>query len=436
MGPSARLRSVQELLEPLCQGPDFLPADQALSAYFRKRRYIGSKDRRFIKETFYEIVRYFQAFRWWLDLYQGDFNGRNIINLYVSESKFEKKEMHGTEKYGLEELTDNEIWLMLEYHLDWYSAEQRNKPFEPPAWVKFNCPEWLFDKFETRFGKNTGAELSALNERAPVDIRVNTLKTGDISAELKDLGFEPCEYSENGFRAKEQAPLNQHSLVQKGMIEFQDEGSQLAAQIVGAQPGEQIVDLCAGAGGKTLALGAAMGNKGKIYAFDIVPKKISTLMTRLKKAGVKGCQAALIPEKGPGRYEALVPLNGHMDRVLLDVPCSGTGVWRRNPDARLRLTPEKLEGYCKTQAVLLEEGAGLLKPGGQLTYVTCSLLAEENENQIEAFLKNNPGWKQVDYREGLPGKIPETGASISETLLLTPGQHGTDGFFIANLLKS
>lgn len=426
MGPSARLRAVQDLLEPLCEGPDFLPADQALSTYFRNRRFIGSKDRRSIRDTFYIILHCWQALSFALDRAGIKVDGRSLLLVFLKLNKVLDEALFTEGKYGLEALSEAEEKLL----------ENLEAGQDAPAWVSGNCPQWLYQKFEDRFGKNTGAELSALNERAPVDIRINPLKAKDILEDLKGLGFEPTKYSEFGFRAGQQTPLAQHPMFLKGMIEFQDEGSQIASQIVGAKPGEQILDLCAGAGGKTLAMGADMQNKGKIYAFDIVPKKISTLMTRLKKAGVKGCQAAVIPEKGQGREQALAPLMGKMDRVLLDVPCSGTGVWRRNPDARLRLTPEKLEGYCATQAALMEEGAGLVKSGGQLTYVTCSLLSEENEARIEAFLKNNSGWKLVDYREGFTGKIPETGASIPETLLLTPGQHGTDGFFVANLMKS
>ncbi len=426
MGPSARLRAVQDLLEPLSAGPDFLPADQALSNYFRNRRFIGSKDRRFIRGTFYIVLHCWQALAFAVAEAGAKIDGRSLVLVFLTLNKALDEELFAEGKYGLAPLTPEEEKLL----------KGLAAGLDAPGWVSGNCPEWLFEKFENRFGKKTDAELSALNERAPVDIRINPLKAQDILEDLRELGFEPTKYSEFGFRAGQQTPLAQHPMVLKGMIEFQDEGSQLAAHLVGAKPGEQILDLCAGAGGKTLAIGAVMGNKGKIYAFDIVPKKISTLMTRLKKADVKGCQAAVIPESGAGRDQALAQLKGKMDRVLLDVPCSGTGVWRRKPDARLRLTPKKLEGYSTTQAALLEEGAAMVKPGGQVTYVTCSLLREENEAQIEVFLDKNPEWKLADYREGLSGNIPATGASIPETLLLTPAQHGTDGFYVANLIKS
>lgn len=426
MGPSARLRAVQELLEPLTAGPDFLPADQALSNYFRNRRFIGSKDRRSIRDTFYIILHCWQALAFAIEKNATKVDGRSLVLVFLKLNKVLDEALFAEGKYGLEGLSEAEQKLL----------KSLAPSQDAPPWASGNCPEWLYEKFEDRFGKKTDAELSALNERAPVDIRINPLKAKDILADLKELGFEPTKYSEFGFRAAGQTPLAQHPMVQKGMIEFQDEGSQIASHLVGAKPGEEILDLCAGAGGKTLAIGAEMQNTGKIYAFDIIPKKISTLMTRLKKAGVKGCPAGVIPEAGAGRAQALAPLKEKMDRVLLDVPCSGTGIWRRSPDARLRLTPEKLKNYCFTQVALLAEGAQMVKSGGQLTYVTCSLLREENEAQIEAFLQANPDWKLLDYRAGLSGEIPDTGASIPETLLLTPGQHGTDGFFIANLLKS
>ncbi len=427
MGPSARLSAVQELMTPLCKGPDFLPIDQSLSNYFRNRRFIGSKDRRFIRETLYIVLHCLQALRFALEAGQQKTDARMMLLVFLKINNALGDDLFTEGKYGLPPLTPDEVKF-----LNGFKASQ-----EAPPWVAGNCPAWLYEKFEERFGKSAGKELAALNERAPVDIRINLIKTTKelLQDGLKDLGFSPVRFSPVGFRSEKQVPLDQSPLYLKGLIEFQDEGSQLAALILGAKPGDEIVDLCAGAGGKTLALAAAADNKAKIYAFDIVPQKISTLMTRIKRAGVKNCQAAHIPENGPGRDEEIVPMMGQMDKVLLDVPCSGTGVWRRSPDARLRLTKEKLVGYKKSQANLLEEGAALLKPGGKLTYVTCSLLKEENEDQIEAFLGNHPDWKLTDYKENLAGKIPESGSTMPGALLLTPNQHGTDGFFVAKLQK-
>ncbi|MEE8294994.1 MAG: hypothetical protein V3R64_04720, partial [Sphingomonadales bacterium] len=246
MGPSARLRAVQDLLEPLSAGPDFLPADQALSNYFRNRRFIGSKDRRFIRDTFYIVLHCWQALAFAVAEAGAKIDGRSLVLVFLTLNKALDEELFAEGKYGLAPLTPEEEKLL----------KGLAAGLDAPGWVSGNCPEWLFEKFENRFGKKTDAELSALNERAPVDIRINPLKAKEILEALKELGFEPTKFSEFGFRAGEQTPLAQHPMFLKGMIEFQDEGSQLAAHLVGAKPGEQILDLCAGAGGKTLAIGA------------------------------------------------------------------------------------------------------------------------------------------------------------------------------------
>ena len=226
----------------------------------------------------------------------------------------------------------------------------------------------------------------------------------------------------------------------RGWIDVQDAGSQIAAALADARPGQQLCDLCAGAGGKTLALAAAMANRGQIHAFDIDGRRLRELAKRGQRAGVRNVQAAQLPRQGARRAQRLSPLAGRMDRVLLDVPCSASGTWRRHPDLKWRLSPDRLSTYAATQRDLLAEGAGLVRPDGRLIYVTCSLLADENEVQIETFLSDYPGWRVVDAADiaaevGLP---PLSGgrALMPGTVQLTPAEHGTDAFFVAVLERS
>ncbi len=427
MGPSARLKAAAELLHPLTENPEFLPIDQALSNYTRNRRFIGAKDRRAIRETVYMVLRCWQALAVPLTGAGARVTGRNLILGFLKITGALDQALFEEGKYGLEPLSETEN--------AWLAALEPAQTL--PEWAALNCPEWLFQAFRARFGDKTGPELEALNERAGFDIRLNSLKTQprNLDKDLTDLGFGPGRFLLTARHSDEENNISHYKHYINGNIEIQDEGSQMASRLAGARPGRQVIDLCAGAGGKTLAMAADMQNQGQVFAFDIAKGKIKALDARLRRAGARNVQTRVIPETGPERAKILADFAGKMDLVVLDVPCSGTGIWRRSPDARLRLTPEKLETYQTQQRALLSEGACLVKPGGRLTYITCSLLEAENETQIEAFLTAHQGWKIRDFREDGGLKDIKSLARTGGALLLTPNSHGTDGFFVTVLEK-
>ena len=317
-------------------------------------------------------------------------------------------------------------------------------PATAPAHVRGDFPEWLAPEFDRAFGIHAAEQGAGLARRAPVDLRVNTLKADrdKVLKALRRFEPEPAPLSPSGIRVA-QGPgpsRNPHLEAEpghgKGWYEVQDEGSQLATLLSGAGPRQQIIDLCAGAGGKTLGLAALMENTGQLYAYDADSFRLRPIFERLKRAGVRNVQ--VLP---PGDREALAKLAGKMDLVLIDAPCSGSGVWRRRPDAKWRLSPAMLEARRGEQKTVLEEGADLVKPGGRLAYVTCSVLPSENSDQVESFLAGHPQFELIAWPElwqrSLPAKTPVPSADGSgETLLMTPRDHGTDGFFVAVMQRS
>jgi 16S rRNA (cytosine967-C5)-methyltransferase len=283
-----------------------------------------------------------------------------------------------------------------------------------------------------------------LASRAPLDLRVNRLK-GDrekVAAALADLEPVPTRWSPDGLRialdADTKSPaIHAEPAFIKGLVEVQDEGSQLAALLVGAKPGQQVVDLCAGAGGKTLALAAAMENRGQIHATDLDKRRLAPIHARLERAGVHNVQVHTPKAKA----DALAGLEHRADLVLIDAPCTGIGTWRRNPDAKWRVRPGSLAGRCKEQAAVLDRAAALAKPGGRIAYVTCSLLAEENGDQVRGFLARHPGFAMVPPAEvanvlGERAYLFRRAVLMAEEgLLMTPRRTDTDGFFVSVLAR-
>jgi len=314
-----------------------------------------------------------------------------------------------------------------------------------PPHVVGDYPEWLDPYFARAFGEERAEECAALATRAPLDLRVNTLKGGRDAAldMLADLAPEPTRWSPLGLRITRKAEAKSPAIHAepafiKGLIEIQDEGSQLAALLASARPGEQAVDLCAGGGGKTLALAAAMENKGQIYATDDDKRRLAPIHARLERAGARNVHVRT-PRLSA---DVLADLAGHMDLVLIDAPCTGIGTWRRNPDAKWRLRPGALEQRCKEQVVVLDRAAALVKPGGRIVYVTCSLLAEENGDQVRAFIGRH-GEFSVEKPTELANVLGERAYMFSravllsdEGLLMTPRRTDTDGFFVSMLRRS
>ena len=300
-------------------------------------------------------------------------------------------------------------------------------PHMPDA-VRLEIPDWLFPRLQARFGPSLHAELTALLEPAPLELRVNLLRgtREDAVTALAREGIDaaPTPLSPWGLRVPERRLVTTGAAFRSGLVEIQDEGSQLIALAVGATPEMRVCDLCAGAGGKTLAVAMTMGNRGHIVACDVSAARLEGAAKRLRRAGVHNAEChRLVPGDKWSKRRA-----GSFDRVLVDAPCTGTGTWRRNPDARRTLSENDLRELVDRQAGILDSAARLVKPGGRLIYATCSLLPDENETQVERFRARHPGFIPLAIRElGLPG----TGDALS----LTPRRHNTDGFFAAVLSR-
>ncbi len=277
---------------------------------------------------------------------------------------------------------------------------KRALPADAPAFIRGDYPDWLEPQFQRAFGASAAEEGAALATRAPVDLRVNTLKaTRDkVLHALRRFEAVPTPYSPLGVRIAAGVGPSRSPHVEaepahgKGWYEVQDEASQIATRLSGARPKEQILDLCAGAGGKTLALASAMENTGQLYAYDADRMRLRPIFERLKRAGVRNAQVL-----DPGNAEALAEFEGKMDRVIVDAPCTGSGVWRRRPDAKWRLSPQMLEARLAEQRAVLDQAARLVKPGGRLVYITCSVLPPENRDQVDAFLARHPEFAIVPW---------------------------------------
>lgn len=318
------------------------------------------------------------------------------------------------------------------------AALDRSIGTDAPANVRADVPDWVMASLLRAFDENAVAEGAALAARAPIDLRANTLKAGrdKVMGELDRFGAKPTPWSPVGLRIDAASGSGRNPNVEveashaKGWFEVQDEGSQIVAQLAGAKPGNLVADICAGAGGKTLALAACMENKGQIFAYDNDRTRLRPIFDRLQRAGVRNAQVL----RG-GDRSALAALERRMDLVFVDAPCSGSGAWRRRPDTKWRLKAKNLAERVDQQRAVLVEAVRLLRPGGRLVYVTCSVLPEENTEQAEWLSAQMPELAPLSYRDlwqaGLEGEPPRSADGQESTLLLTPRSHGTDGFFFA-----
>ena len=389
MTPAARLQAAIELTDAVIAAAreGGAAADSLVSAYFKTRRYAGSKDRRAVRELVYRAIRRFPS---------PPASGRAAFAALAAEDAALAASFDGS-RHGPAPL----------------SAEEGG--LRPPEGL---VPEWLIERFDPVVGRD---EFPALLERAPLDLRVNRLRGTREEALAAVPEAEPTPLSPLGLRLAEGTRIEESEAWRSGLVEVQDEGSQLLALACGAAPGMTVVDLCAGAGGKTLALAAEMANEGRLVAADIDRRRLSRMPPRLERAGATIVEGRLLD---PGRErEALADLAGAADLVLVDAPCSGTGTWRRNPELRWRLTPERLDRFVKLQAYLLDLAAELVRPGGIVVFAVCSLLAEEGRAQAEGF----------GPRSALVPEAPpiQGGRAAGPGLILTPGHDGTDGFFVA-----
>lgn len=424
MRPAARAQAAIELIEEIdnASRSEGAPADRIVSSYFRARRYAGSKDRRAVTETVYGVLRDRGALSWRLGEAGLPENARGLVaarRVLGGESEALFDEWSQGEAHGPEAFTDEER--------DGLGRLAELSDAAAPAWARHNLPEWLNGVFDARYGGELDAVMDGMAGRAATDIRVNTLKASPKTDGLE--GAAPCAFSPMGLRLSERVNLSQIPAYREGLIEVQDESSQIAAILCGVQPGEQIIDYCAGAGGKALALAALMENQGQIYAYDSDWRRLGRLPERGQRAGARNIQVV----------KELSGLPAKADAVLLDVPCSASGTWRRNPDLRWRLTQERLENFTRVQRDLLKAGAERVRPGGRLIYSVCSIVPAEGEEQIDHFLASHEDFKLRAYADNWPfddHPVPETASNNPGCLLLLPHRHGCDGFFVAVLERS
>jgi 16S rRNA (cytosine967-C5)-methyltransferase len=392
MTPAARVQAAIGLLDRIIDAARAkgAPADRIIAEWFRSSRFAGSKDRRAIRELVFRAIRHCGP-------------------------------MPQTGRAAMLALADVDPAVLLLFDGSPYGPA----PVEEGELVAEGgiAPEWLVERLSA--SDIDGPEAEALLDRAPLDVRVNALKANRDTLALPVPG-EPLP-TPQGLRFAFGTPVEQWPEYQDGLIEVQDGGSQLACDAVGARPGETVIDLCAGAGGKTLALAAAMANGGTLIAADTDRGRLTKLAPRAERAGALIAETILLD---PGREaEALGPWLGKADAVLVDAPCSGTGTWRRNPEARWRLDPTGLERLVELQRHVLGVGAQLVRPGGRLVYVVCSLLDEEGSGQVAAFLAEHLGWRAAPLSLSL-------GSPRGPGVRLSPFRDGTDGFLIASLEKA
>ncbi len=426
MKPAAQIQAAIELLEQI--ETERRPADRMLSAYYRSRRYIGSKDKAAISEHVYDVLRQKNSLSWlatqaglsniprsWVMIQQLQ-KGSELGEYFVDDG-YSPKPLSLHEQEGV-----HEVKALLE-----------NKAIDTaPLAARMNIPEWLVPKMQSSLGDDFEAELLAMQNRAGLDIRTNTLK-GDrdfLLARLADEGVScaPTSVSPWGIAIQQKIALANLTSFKGGLFEVQDQGSQLIALAAGVMPGQKVVDFCAGAGGKTLAMAAQMQNKGVIHACDVHSKRLDNLSKRKKRAGAHNIQTRLLSSE----RDKWVKRNADkMDVVLVDAPCSGTGTWRRSPDARWNLESNNLDDLLNLQESILNSASRMVKPGGRLIYATCSLLCDENEEQITRFLTNHPSFQPAELAE----KDCYTGLQVTAgyQLRTSPAKTKMDGFFVAAL---
>src|SRR6185369_8420392 len=380
MTPAARLSAAIELIETI--DAQRVPATKALKEWGTAHRYAGSGDRAAISGLIWDVLRRRASSAWLMD---ADTARARVLGMLRLERGMDTEAIAALcdgGRFAPEPLTDAERNALTLRALD-----------RAPPYVAGDYPEWLDASLAAVFGDDRVAEATAMASRAPLDLRVNTLKAKreKVLGSLKHLGAQETPWSPIGLRIELGADARNPGIHAeedfiKGGIEVQDEGSQLAALFSAAKPGEQVIDLCAGAGGKTLALAAMMGGKGRLIATDRDKRQLAPIHERLSRAGVHNCEV-----RAPkGEAEPLADIKATADLVLIDAPCSGTGTWRRNPDAKWRMRPGALEVRLKDQAEVLDRASAMVKTGGRIAYITCSVLPPENGEQVRAFVARHP----------------------------------------------
>jgi 16S rRNA (cytosine967-C5)-methyltransferase len=429
MTPAARLSAAIDILDEIADGR---VADRVLKHWAKYNRYAGSKDRAAIQARVFDVLRNRSLYA---HAMSGDSPRALLLGSLVAGDQISLDEISSLfdgGRFSPDVLNDEEVALLGTY------AERVSAMSDH---AKVNVPDWIVPELQEALGEKFLEEMTALNERAPVDIRVNLAK-GDRDAARKALAEEGIEtelmlMSPWGLRAEQPARVTHTQTFKDGFVEIQDEGSQLTCLIANAKPGEQIVDLCAGAGGKALSLAACLEGKGQVLACDIDARRLGRLKPRARRAKTEVIQTRPLHGFDPNVPDPdLGNMEGQADCVVVDAPCTGSGAWRRHPESRWHLTPEKLATYQATQAEVLLRGARLVRPGGRLVYVTCSMLRSENDDQIDAFLENFPEFKERDWRDNWPEGAMKPNAPSGSRLRLSPATTNTDGFFACILERT
>jgi 16S rRNA (cytosine967-C5)-methyltransferase len=431
--PGAQVEAAIGLLAEIDKGN--APADDIVAGWFRRHRFAGSSDRAAISTHLYAVLRRRGQLDWWIARVgaglPADARRRMLAALALVEGwkASQIREACDGDRFRPAALSEAETALVSSL------AGRDSLHRDMPDAARGNYPDWLGPSLEQALGKNLMREMEALNREAALDLRFNLLKAEDRGAvriALKRDGVEAelTPLSPWGLRVASRVPLGGLPAFREGLVEVQDEASQVAALLADARPGMRVVDFCAGAGGKTLALAAGMKNRGHLVACDISSRRLERATERLRRAGASIVQR--VPLSG-ARDKWVKRHAGTFDRVFVDAPCTGTGTWRRNPDAKWRLKPNDLAELTALQAEILDSASRLVKPGGRLIYATCSFLKEEDEAQIESFLRSHadftllPAWRA--WRDSIGGPPPGNDAMLR----LSPAKHGTDGFFVAVL---
>ena len=414
MHPNGLLDLATELLREVLKFQQ--PADKLVSAFFAKHRALGPRERHALAETTYGVLRERSVLHHLAQSGKGPLERRLAIAGWQGGAGDLRAALNPAERAWFEQI----------------GAIDRTALPEP---LRHNLPEWLAKHLQAALGDEFWPLVLSVNGAAPLDLRVNALniKRDAARAELAEHGIvaKDTPYSPLGLRIDGKPALNRLDIFKRGDVEVQDEGSQLLALLVNAKRGEMVVDFCAGAGGKTLALGAAMRNTGRLYAFDISGHRLAALKPRLARSGLSNVHPVQIAHE---RDERIKRLAGKIDRVLIDAPCSGLGTLRRNPDLKWRQSPESIQALCTQQAAILNSAARLLKPGGRLVYATCSLLDAENQSIAEAFSElHRAEFETLSALAALSTTHVNNPQNLIESnyLRLWPHRHGTDGFFAA-----
>lgn len=423
MKPSARIQATIDILDKI--EVSRIPMDNVLRDYMKYRRYIGSKDRKAIVELVYSIMRATARLRWWFEHVGSEQTSRLLVASYLlldGQSLVEVSQYFNDEKHAPTSLTDDEKAILEK--LDGQTLKHDNMSED----VLGECPPWAYERLKTLWGDEFLSQMHAMLEGASLDLRVNTIKASVEKAkatlEADGIQTEKTKYSPVGLRAIGKPYLSVSKAFHKGLVEIQDEGSQLIAELCEVEPGMRVLDYCAGSGGKTLALAARMEGRGIIYAMDNDSRRLEKGRKRYKKAGVHNVEVRSLEDEKNRKW--LRRQKAAMDVVLVDAPCSSSGTWRRNPDLRWNQYGPSIDEIKEMQADILTRVADKVKPGGKLVYATCSLFREENEDQVEKFLLDHPDFELRSINENwIKG----------DYMRLAPRDYGTDGFFTAILVN-